>query len=248
MKKLIITILLAVIGFTANAQRVIEKNINNKDQVVNIEVPFASQIEVKTWDKTNIYVKADLTTEDGKYLDLYELQINEGNGKIDIISKAEAIFKKHQEDNKKEYSKRTTIKEGDNLKYDNVIYTDGIDYTFNYVIYVPKGAEVKLSSINGHLNSEVLEGNFAIDLINGNINIKEYYGDLDLSTINGEIDISLKDSNVEAETIHGDIYADEGLKFTSDSRVVGQHIERKNVSGKNNLQLSTINGNMYLRN
>lgn len=247
MKKLVITILLVVIGFTANAQRVIEKNIEYKDRVVNIEVPFASDIEIKTWEKPTVYVKADLTTEDGKYLDLYELEVKESNQKIDIVSKAEAIFKKHQEDNKKEYSKRTN-KEGNNFVSGDVIYTDGIEYEFNYVIYVPTGAEVKLSSINGHLNSEVLEGNFAIDLINGNINIKKYSGDLDLSTINGEIDISLKDSNLEAETIHGNIYADEGLKFTSDSRVVGQHIERKNGSGKNNLQLSTINGNMYLRN
>ena len=236
MKNTAIIILLGFVGFTANAQRVIEKNINYKDQLINVEVPFASDIQLETWDKPEVYIKANLTTEDGKYLDLYELNVQETSAKIEIISKPEAVFKAYQDDNKMR----------NNSINDNVILTNG-KYEFNYIIYVPEGADVTLSSINGNVSSEVIKGDFTADLINGDIDIKKHSGNLELKTINGEIDVSLKDSNVKAETIHGNIYADKNLEFISDKRMIGQHIESKNKNGSNNLVLNTINGNMYLR-
>ena len=247
MKNLIFTLLLLTANFTMNAQRVIEKNIDYKGQLVNVEVPFASEIELKTWDKQNVYVKANLTTEDGKFLDLYELEIDERDNRINIVSKAEELFKKYQKDYNKEYSLKNKDSNGNTITYDDIIIHDGMEYKFDYTIYIPEGAEIKLSSINGNLNSEVINGDFTADLINGNIDIKEYSGDMILSTINGEINLTVGDSNLTAETIHGNIYADEDIEFTSESRMVGQHIESKNKSGSNVLKLSTINGNMYLR-
>ena len=245
MKNLLFTLLLVTASFSANAQRVIEKNIDYNDQLINVEVPFASEIELKTWNKPEIYVKANLTTDEGKYLDLYELDIDESNNKINIISKAEALFREYQKDYKKTYNEKN--KKGSTLIDGDIIIHDGMKYKFDYVIYIPEGAEFKLSSINGNLNSEVVKGDFTADLINGNIDIKEYSGDLKLSTINGEINLAVGDSNMTAETIHGNIYADENLKFTSEDRMIGQEIESKNLNSSNNLQLSTINGNMYLR-
>ena len=245
MKNVLFTLLLVAASFTANAQRVIEKNIDYNNQLINVEVPFASEIELKTWDKSEIYVKANLTTDEGKYLDLYELDIDETNNKINIVSKAEALFKKYQEDYKKTYKEKN--KEGSTIISGDVIIHDGMKYKFDYVIYIPEGAEIKLNSINGNLKSEVIKGDFTAELINGNIDIKEYSGDLKLSTINGEINLAVGDSHMTAETIHGNIYADEKLEFTSEDRMIGQEIESKNRNSPNSLQLSTINGNMYLR-
>lgn len=247
MKKLVIILLALTVHLNMNAQRVIEKNINYDGQLVNIEVPFASEIELKTWNKPNVYVKANLTTEDGQFLDLYELDIKESKNRIDIVSKAEALLKKYQEVYKKEYSLDKKDNNGNTITYDNIIIHDGMKYKFDYVIYVPEGAEIKLSSINGNLKSEVIKGDFTADLINGNIDIEEYSGDMVLNTINGEINLTVGDSYLTAETIHGNIYADENIDFTSETRMVGQHIESKNKAGSNILKLSTINGNMYLR-
>ena len=246
MKKLTAILALLLAGFTAEAQREIEENIEYKDQTLNIEVPFASEIILKTWNKPTIYVKAHLSTEGDKYLDLYELDVQKKNQKIDIIARAEPLFKKYQEEYKKDNPGKknygnSTIIDGD------VVIHDGMEYKFDYVIYFPEGAEIKISSINGNLNSEVINGDFTADLINGNIDIRKYSGDLKLKTINGEITIAVGNSSMKAETIHGNIYADEGLEFTSTNSVVGQQIQRKNASGTSKLNLNTINGNMYLK-
>ncbi len=247
MKNLLIILFIAAAGLSVNAQRVIEKNIDYKNQVVNVEVPFASEIEFKTWNKPGIYVKATLTTEEGKFLDLYELNVKETSNRIDIVSKAEPLFKKYQEDYKKKYSGEEKRDRSTITYSGDIIVHDGMKYKFDYVIYVPEGAEVKLSSINGNLKSDVIKGDFTADLINGNIDINQYSGNMKLNTINGEINIEVGNSKLTAETIHGNIYADDKLEFISEKRMVGQHIESKNKSGANSLKLSTINGNMYLK-
>ncbi|NJB71719.1 hypothetical protein GGR42_002181 [Saonia flava] len=236
MKNIKLVFLLSFISFTINAQKVIEKNIEYKNQTIDVELKFASEIEVKTWDKSTIYFKADIFTEDGKYLDLYELDVKENSSTISIVSNAEPIFKKIWD----EYEKNNP---GKRKRY----FSTGDEYEFNYVLYVPKNAKFNVSSINGNLKSELIEGEFSADLINGDIDIAKYAGNMDLKTINGEIDLKMINANLVAETIHGDIYADEKLKFTSTNRHVGQKIEGSVQEGKYRLRLNTINGNMYLR-
>ena len=227
---------IGLISLTVHAQKVIEKNLDYKDQYIAVELPFASLIQVKTWDKETVYFKADITTKEGKYLDAYVLKINESASTISITSEAEALFKKFR----KEWNDTHP-----NQK--NRYYNTGDTYQFNYVLYVPKNAKFKVSSINGDLKSERIEGAFAADLINGDIEIATYIGSLDLNTINGEIDLTMLNVDLVAETIHGDIYADEKLNFTATDRHVGQKIAGRSGEGSNRLRLNTINGNMYLR-
>lgn len=235
-KTLKITFLLGLISLTINAQKIIEKNIDFKNQYIDVDLKFASEIEVKTWDKNTVYFKADISIKEGKFMDAYKLEVKETSNTINIISEAEGVFKKFQDEwnaNNRDKKRR--------------YYNSGDWYDFNYVLYVPRNAKFKVSSINGDLTSDVIEGDFTADLINGNINIKTYSGNLSLTTINGEIDLKMVNSNLIAETIHGDIYADEKLKFNSEDRHVGQKISGQIAEGKNKLRLNTINGNMYLR-
>ncbi len=236
MKKVILILLIGVIGLSGNAQKVIEKNFEYQDQFIDLEVSFATHIEVKTWDRSTVYFKADITTKDGKYLDAYKLDIDESSKFISIASDAEGLFKKFQDEWNNANPNRKK-------RY----YINGDTYEFNYVLYVPKNATFKISSINGDLESEMIEGEFSADLINGDISIANYSGSLDLNTINGEIDLKMLNADLVAETIHGDIYADKNLKFVSTDRNVGQKISGSVGKGSNRLRLNTINGNMYLR-
>lgn len=236
MKNAIVLILVGLISQFVNAQKIIEKSLDYQDQYIELEVSFASLIEVKTWDKSSVYFKADIRTKDGKYLDAYKLDINESARTIAITSDAKGVFKKFQDE-------WNTNHPNKKKRY----YNTGDSYEFNYVLYVPKNAKLKVSSINGDLKSELIEGDFAVDLINGDIDIATYSGSLDLNTINGEIDLTMRNADVIAETIHGDIYADEKLEFTSTNRHVGQKIAGRQGQGSNRLRLNTINGNMYLR-
>ena len=236
MKTLFTIALIGLISLSVNAQKVIEKNIEYNNQFIDVDLKFASEMEVKTWDKNTVYFKADITTKEGKFLDAYVLNIDKSGSTISIESEAENVFEKFQE----EWNKNNPDKK---KRY----YNTGDWYEFNYVLYVPKNARFKLSSINGHLKSEVIEGDFTADLINGDIEIKNYAGDLDLSTINGEIDLRMVNTTMVAETIHGNIYADENLKLNASDRHVGQKVEGRFDNASSNLQLNTINGNMYLR-
>ena len=235
MRNIITIIALSIFSLNLGAQKIIEKNIDYTNQFIEMDVKFASEIEVKTWDRATVYIKADITTEDGKYLDLYLLEIDESDTKINIDSDATPIFKAFQKEREEKYPNRK-----------NYCCND-FDYVFNYVLYVPKNAKLKVSSINGNLKSDIIEGDLTADLINGDIDIKDYTGNLDLSSINGEIDLPMINTTLMAETIHGDIYADEKLKFKSSSRHVGQKITGNMDNAKNSLRLNTINGNMYLR-
>lgn len=236
MKNLFAIFLVSLISFGLNAQKIIEKNLDYNGEYIEMDVKFASEIEVKTWDRSTIYFKADITTKEGKFLDAYELDIVQKSNRISIESEAEPIFRKFQD----EWNKN-------NPKMKNRYYNTKNWYEFNYVLYVPKNAKFKVSSINGSLSSDVIEGDFTADLINGDIEIGRYAGNLDLQTINGEIDLKLKNTSVVAETIHGDIYADEKLKLKTTDRHVGQLVSGHFDGAKNTLKLNTINGNMYLR-
>ncbi|MGX1928320.1 hypothetical protein [Flagellimonas sp. 2504JD4-2] len=236
MKNLVTLLVLGLICASLHAQKVIEKNINYNNQIIDVEVKFASDIEVKTWDKSTVYFKADINTDEGKYLELYKLNVKEGNGLISIASETDDIFKAFHDEWDKKRSK-------DGRKH---YYTSNM-YEFNYVLYVPKDSNFSVSSINGDLKSDIIEGDFSADLINGNIDIKKYDGNLDLKTINGEIDLVVTNSRLTAETIHGNIYADENLKLKVTDRHVGQKVEGSFNGASNRLRLNTINGNMYLR-
>ena len=75
MKNLFILAAFVLALQTVTAQKTIEKNINHTNQVIDLDVKFAHKIVVKTWNKSTVYFKAELSTEGGKYLDLYELDV-----------------------------------------------------------------------------------------------------------------------------------------------------------------------------
>ncbi|MBO0342289.1 MAG: hypothetical protein VX798_16670 [Bacteroidota bacterium] len=235
MKKIIITAFVGLATLTLSAQKIIEKNFNYSGQSIELDVKFAKDIQVKTWDKSTIYFKADISIKDGKYLDKFKLDIDENSSTLIIASNVEDVFDAFKE----EWEKTHSDKKG--------YYFTGETYEFNYVLYVPKGATFKVSSINGDLRSDIIEGDFTAELINGDIDIAKYNGDMDLQTINGEIDLVMKNSRLVAETIHGNIYADEEMNLTVSDRYVGQKVEGRFDNAAHRLKLNTINGNMYLR-
>ena len=71
MKKWIITAVVGLATLSLSAQKVIEKNFKYSGQFIDLNVKFASEIEVKTWDKSTVYLKADITTKNGKFIFRY---------------------------------------------------------------------------------------------------------------------------------------------------------------------------------
>lgn len=235
MKKLV-TALLFLFSLTINAQKIIEKNLPYSGQFIALDVKFAQEIEIKTWDKNTVYVKATIELAETQFMDKYDLNFNTTDTNILIEEKAKDVFKALHE-----YAR----KYGDQS---NRYWINSAELcSLSYVLYVPKNARFKVYSINGHMKAENIEGKFTADLINGDIDIQKYSGDLDLTTVNGEIDVRIANSSFTAKTVHGDIYADEKLDLISYDQHVGRKVKSNGSGFKNQLSLNTVNGNMYLR-
>lgn len=233
MKKLILILLVINFGFAQEFKKNIERNIDYNGQSINLDVSFASDIKVQTWDKNEVYLKATIAMEKEEHLGLYDLDIDSGSNSIYIEENTKTYFETLKKERKSRYGKKS--------------YWSNSEYEFTYELYVPKNVEFEVKSINGSLSSDEIVGDFRAELINGDIDIKKYSGRLHLSTINGAIDLIVANNQFVAETINGDIYADDNVKFKAHDRHVGHHIESLAQNTSTKLKLNTINGNMYLR-
>lgn len=240
MKNVLTVCLMCLFCSAMNSQKTVEKNIDYEGQKINFELKFATDIEVNTWDKPYVYVKANVNTKEGKYLNFYNLEITEGDEEITVTSKAEEIFKKFWEERRK-----NNVKDDVKVKHDD---NDMDGKEFNYVIYVPSESNFKINSISGNLKSEIIKGDFTAKLINGNIDIDKYTGKLSLSTVNGAIDLKVVKANLIVETLHGNIYSDDNLELiASNQKKMGQKMKSVTSGATNKLHLNTVNGDMYLR-
>lgn len=228
MKNLIIAFI-AITTFSIQAQKKVQKDTDYNGQEVNVEFPFASSIEIKTWDKASIKIEAEAKTEKKKYTDLFAVDIEKTASKIEISSNTKEIFKIHEKE------------EGilSNL------HINDLDHKFTYILYVPKDIEMDLSSITGSINADFLQGKIQMDLVTGDINIKEFKGDLKLKTVTGEINMPIKNTSLEAKTLMGSIYGAEDPKFIKKDSFIGHEIKMNSESG-NYLTLDTVNGDIHL--
>lgn len=235
MKKQLSIVLILLFGIQLHAQKVIEKNIEYKNQKINFYLKYASTIEINSWDKSEVYVKATIQTDEKSFTEDFELNVAKTSDKINIEAEAEKIIRKIWAENNK--------KNPGNVKQ----YNDTDKYTFSYEIYVPKKAAIYISSMNAEVTSKEIEGDFSGDLINGNFKLKKYTGDLFLSTVNGEIDLKIVDASVVAETTHGKVFAAENLKTVNVTQSIGRKVIANTKKPISSLQLSTVNGTIYLR-
>lgn len=223
MKKLAI-ILFVFIGLTAQAQRKVEKEVAYKGQPVTVELAFASDIEMKTWNKSSIRIEASVDTEDQKYTDQYELQVNSSDSKIEISSNMKKLLKAYHD----EFGQRNDLRQ-----------------TINYTLFVPKGVDLELSSVTGSVASEFLHGDFKIDLVVGNIDIEKFEGNLELNSVTGKLKLPVKDSSYTAKTVMGDIHGNDP-EAEKKKGFVGQEMNKELQTSTNKLTLSTVTGDIYL--
>ncbi len=235
MKILVHLIALCCIAFQLNAQKVIEKEINASADRIKIEFKFAEDINVKTWDKNTVYLKAEVSVNDGEYDDYFDLKIDNSSSVLDIESSYGDLFDKWKKE------------KGSNRKK-NWGPCNNMDIDANYTLYLPKNSKLRVKSISGNVASENYQGDLEIDIISGNIDIKKYDGELTLKTISGDIDINIAQSKLLAETISGLIYSEKEMEFDrGKNRMVGSKVTGTFGDVKSNLHLKTISGDIFLR-
>lgn len=227
---------IAFLLFTAvslNAQRQVEKKINYKGQPIEMEFEFASSIEIISWDKPTIEVKASINTEEEKYTEMFRLEVEDNSSEIKVSSNSKEIFKAHQKDEEKL-----------NL---NVLYTKDLKHQFDYKVYLPKNVKLHVYSITGSIASDFVQGDISVALINGDISFKKFKGNLDLKTINGKIELPSQNTSIAANTIIGKIHTSSDLEKFRKEKFVGEEVKLVTNNSDNHLKLHTINGDIFLK-
>ncbi len=140
-----------------------------------------------------------------------------------------------------------------------------------YKIKVPYGASLqKISSVNGAISIEELEGNVSASTVNGSLKVYELVGDVDLSAVNGSVRASYSeapksdsihmkvvngsvtleipnDTNAyfTANTVNGGIRSDIDIPVTK-SFPIGAHLKGQQGEGGPKISLKSVNGRISI--
>ncbi|MDY8135230.1 DUF4097 family beta strand repeat-containing protein [Aquimarina sp. 2201CG5-10] len=235
MKILVNLFILCLISAQINAQKVIEKEINTSADRIKAEFKFADDITIKTWDKNEVYLKAEVSINGGQFDDYYTLNIDNNSSVLNIESDYGDLFDKWK-------------KERGSNKKNNWDPCNNLDIDANYTLYLPKKSEFRIKSISGDVASEDYQGDLEVDIISGDIDIKKYSGDLVLKTVSGDIDVKVSKSKLRAETVTGMIYSDKDMNFDQGkNRMVGSKVTGSFGDVKSQLELKTVSGDIFIR-
>lgn len=225
MKKIINLIFILLVAVNVNAQRKVEKSIivsKNKEIFVNFK--FAQNIDVKQWNENKVEVRATVNINNGEGDEHFSLKTSENDNQVKIYSDYGNYFK----------SKRS--------------WNGNFKTEINYVVYVPKNANLIVKSISGSLDADSYYGNLTTDLISGDITIKKYKGEMQLKTVSGDVDVAISKAKINAKTVTGTIYSDLKIdKDFSENKSYSSKVKGTVNNGNVELRMTTVSGNIYMR-
>jgi len=226
MKNVFVTLLFLCLAFSwAFSQEITEKTIKMpRHSKVVFDVDFADQIIIKTWEKSEIFVKAIVNINDNSDNDKFHLDIEETGQSLVFTGKVDDL---EELSNEQSTNIHGVVVRGE----DRCVHLE-----IDYEIFLPENAQINLETISGN-----------VELIGcgGPVEIKSISGFIDVS-----VDPSLK-ASFELSTITGEVYS--GLDLNIENPVKGMHlfrggdIEAKLNSGGKPFELETISGDIFLR-
>ncbi|MDX1943597.1 MAG: hypothetical protein SFU99_23725 [Saprospiraceae bacterium] len=185
---------------------------------VTMDLPFARNIVVKTWDRQEVLLKTAIKADNEEVASIHQMNVTESADALHI---------------------KTDYKKQSGRKYNNFCSCDSERSNWNCVcieikheIFLPKNAILSMETINGSIEIKGFESQMHIESINGFVDITfspSAKADLDFSTINGEIYTDFNINNVG--------------KMSKYSKEVRSQLN----GGGAELELETINGNIYFR-
>jgi len=224
MKKYLFGIIITLVAYSVNAQRLVEKELIVKPNTsLNLKLDFADTIHVVQSKDNSLRIKATVSINDNLHNDKYELITEESDQMIRVNAKIHDMN-----------SLRVPCK---NLKGSNYNYHDGkcLTMTINYTIEIPAVS------------------NLRVETISGDIIIENSKYPLNIKSISGFIDLSIpvkSNANISIETVTGGVYTNHDTNkenYNCDSNPGGTDANLKLGSGENRIKLNTVSGDIYLR-
>ncbi len=224
MKNLIILTVAMLMGLTLAAQKNVEvRESTNKTDRIILDFQFADNIDIKSWSKSEVYVKVSVNINDNEDNDKYRLEARRTGSGIEITENI---------DDMDEIGKERTVYDEEN---GTTTYNGRhIDMKLEYTVYVPSNITVKTETISGNIKASGLIGAMELKSISGDVDL--YWGK------NAGADLELK-------TISGKMFTDFDINTSKKGKFAyfPHNLSTRLNGGGNNVELNTISGNIYLR-
>jgi len=230
MKNNLLILILALLAGPLSAQKIIEKKLPYKEgQTANLNLKFADSIQVRYWDKPEVYVKIKAVINSNKLNDalLVTDRATADELIVEIGFDDEILKKGKKEDCPEDRRSSWNDKDGTHRYY--------MCKEIDYQVFLPRSAKLKLETIDG------------------NIDIEGASTTVFAKTISGYVDMSWPKSkgiNVAMKTITGEVYSDFEIDFKNKKQknpIVGYLLEGTVKGGGPDVKLESISNDVYLR-
>ncbi|MBX2875450.1 MAG: DUF4097 domain-containing protein [Saprospiraceae bacterium] len=206
----------------AQQQKIEEKTFAwDAGRSAKLNLKFASNIKVSSWNKSELYLKTIITYEKEAHLKIHKMEVQEmGRQLIITTDYAKNFFR----------NKRHTCWSCD--EEDQNEYGDCTCFKLEFEIMMPKGADL------------------ALETIAGNIEIKDIAGPVKAKSISGFIDLGLEPSlasNLYFKSVTGEIYTDFDVDLDKNSSAFSKRLTTALNGGGAAIDLETVSGDIFFR-
>ncbi|HLK27301.1 MAG TPA: DUF4097 family beta strand repeat-containing protein [Puia sp.] len=218
MKNILATIILCALLQPLTAQKIIEKHFSSaQSKVVSMNIQIADSINVITWNKNEVYVKASIDVNDNKNNDAYKVNFDESNSSISIKSKFE-------------------FEKGKNCcgTDENCHCNCNCNSHITCVVYIPENTDFSVETIDGNISISGKTSQIRAHTISGFIDI----------SLNPETKAGLRMKTISG-TMYSDFdfQSDKGLRHRGGSAIE----TLLNGGGDKSIDLETISGDIFFR-
>ncbi len=216
-----------------------ERSLNAKPgDELYLDFKYADEVEIKTWDKDEVSLMAEVSIDNGDKDSLYRINTFSDGDRLKMFSDPDQLEKLSR-----------TI-----YSTDDCCQQHGLRMDINLKIILPKYLDITFESISGSINLPEIDGYLNINTISGDITMTPNERPFFAKTISGDVELLITDTynvDIEAKTISGEIYSnlEELIIFDGAGlrQVVGQTLRAKLAKGGKEWELETISGNVFLR-
>ena len=217
-------ILLIIVVQNTWAQRVEEKTIDwHAGQEVQLDLKYAHQIQIKTWDKPEVSLRVSVTINDNTLNEAWSMTTDTSDGQIQVttdLDQADGHFRGDCE--------------GSNYHSDGTSFCSFIVYD----IYLPEAALLRVETLAGDITIEGTAAPVYAKSLSGFVDADwpvQQGADVTMKSITGEVYTNL------------DLAIDESDRERNRRGLVGWEIEATVAGGGKKVELESISNDVYFR-
>jgi predicted membrane protein len=208
MKNSILVLVCLCFSASVLAQKKIEKTFNfSGKQLIDLKLQIADSIDVKTWNKNEVMIKASININNNKYNDDYLVDMKESGEGLEIDAHFDSKIKRNWND------------DSCDCNYRSEIYWE---------IYMPEKTRISLETINGNIVITGQTSEMKVSTISGYIDLvipSDLQADLKMSTITGTIYTNVAMNDLGKSSKHS------GSDVVSKYNGGGKPVNLKTISG-----------------